>query len=177
MCDDDRKNATIKISMTTMEKEALVGLARRAGVSVSELVRLALVYQAIDLPEMPKGCVAKLNDKDRRTTYIHVQLTPDEKQSLRLRAKSLGCSMSDLVRRSAIEGKIIKQNEINITEVRRVYYELRKHGTNLNQLMYFINLNGMAAYDDGREVMEVLQLVRSATNEAMAVLEDLRSTL
>ena len=177
MRDDDRKNATIKISMTAIEKEALVGLARRAGVSVSELVRLALVYQSIDLPEAPKGRVAKLNERDKRTTYIHVQLTPDEKQSLRLRADSLGCSMSDLVRRSAIEGKVIKQNEINITEVRRVYHELMKQGTNLNQLMYFINANGMAAYDDGREVMETLQLVRRTAKEAMAVLDELRNGL
>lgn len=177
MRDDDRKNATIKISMTAIEKKALVGLAHRAGVSVSELVRLALVYQTIDLPKASEGRTAKLSKDEKRTEYVHVQLTIGEKQALRLRADSLGCSMSDLVRRSAIEGKVVTQNEINIAEVRRVYHELMKQGTNLNQLMYFINANGMAAYGDGDEVREVLQRVRTAANDAMQVLEELKNNL
>ena len=37
--------ATILLSMTKIEKEALQNLAKRSNVTVSELVRLALVYR------------------------------------------------------------------------------------------------------------------------------------
>ncbi len=37
------KNATVKLSMTSLEKELLQGIAARAGVSISELVRLVIV--------------------------------------------------------------------------------------------------------------------------------------
>lgn len=176
MRDDDRKNATIKLSMTQIEREALIGLAKRSGVSVSELVRLTLVYQTIDLPPAPMGQVAKLNDKDKRSRRIQVQVTPDEKRSLRLRADSLGCSVSDLVRRSAIEGKVVKQNEINIEEVRRVYHELMKQGTNLNQLMYFLNANGIGGFDR-KEVEQTLHRVRKTARDAEEVLSAIKSSL
>ena len=139
--------ATILLSMTKIEKEALQNLAKRSNVTVSELVRLALVYQAIDLPEAPLGNVGSLDKEEPRTNCIQVQVTDSEKLALRERAESLGCSMSDLVRRSAIQGKVVQQNEIDIEAVRRMTHELLKQGTNLNQLMYFLNANGIAAFD------------------------------
>lgn len=168
--------ATVLLSMTQIEKEALKGLAKRSGVSVSELVRLALVYQAIDLPPMPEGRTAELNNVGKRSRYIQVAVTPDERQSLRLRAESLGCSVSDLVRRTAIEGKVVKQNEINVTEVRRVYHELMKQGTNLNQLMYFLNANGIGAFDKD-EVLQTIQRVRKTARDAEEVLAMLKSAM
>lgn len=166
--------ATILLSMTKVEKEALKNLAKRSGVSVSELVRLALVYQTIDLPEAPSGKVGTLDAKETRSDSIRVQVTAEEKRALKERADSLGCSMSDLVRRSAIQGKVVQQNEIDIEAVRRMTHELLKQGTNLNQLMYFLNSNGIAAFDPA-EVLQVIWNVRDAVRKTMELTEELKS--
>ena len=166
--------ATILLSMTKIEKEALQNLAKRSNVTVSELVRLALVYQAIDLPEAPLGNVGSLDKEEPRTNCIQVQVTDSEKLALRERAESLGCSMSDLVRRSAIQGKVVQQNEIGIEAVRRMTHELLKQGTNLNQLMYFLNANGIAAFDPA-EVQQVIWNVRDAVRKATELTEMLKS--
>ena len=162
--------ATILLSMTKIEKEALQNLAKRSNVTVSELVRLALVYQAIDLPKAPLGNVGSLDKEEPRTNCIQVQVTDSEKLALRERAESLGCSMSDLVRRSAIQGKVVQQNEIDIEAVRRMTHELLKQGTNLNQLMYFLNANGIAAFDPA-EVQQVIWNVRDAVRKATELTE------
>lgn len=172
--EEEKKSATILLSMTKVEKEALQNLAKRAGCSVSELVRLALVYQAIDLPKAPIGKTGDLSKIDQRTTYIQVQLSTDEKKALRERAASLGCSMSDLVRRSAIKGEVVKQNDFNIEAINKVRHELRKQGTNLNQLMWFINANGMPAYDS-EEVQEAARRVRDAVRLATDLIEQLET--
>ena len=141
------KNATVKLSMTSLEKELLQGIAARAGVSISELVRLVIVYQTIELPEPPSGELGKINKLDERCEQIRIQLTASEKQAIKERAQSLGCSMSDLVRRTAITGKVVKQNDFDIEAVNKMTHELLKEGTNLNQLMYFLNRNGIGGYD------------------------------
>lgn len=162
--------------MTKLEKEILQNIAKRAGCTVSELVRQVIVYQSVELPEAPLGKTASLNKLDQRTTYIQVQLTPDEKRALKERAESLGCSMSDLVRRSAIQGEVVKQNDLNITAINKIRHELRKQGTNLNQLMYFINANGLAAYDS-EEVQETARCVRDAVQRASSLIEELEEGL
>lgn len=172
--ENEKKSATILLSMTKVEKEALQNLAKRAGCSVSELVRLALVYQAIDLPKAPLGATGRLNPEEARNDSIRVQVTSDEKKALRERAASLGCSMSDLVRRSAIKGEVVKQNDFNIEAINKVRHELRKQGTNLNQLMWFINANGMPAYDS-EEVQEAARRVRDAVRLATDLIEQLET--
>lgn len=112
------KNATVKLSMTSLEKELLQGIAARAGVSISELVRLVIVYQTIELPEPPSGTLGSINRIDDRSELLQVHLTASEKQAIKERAQSLGCSMSDLVRRTAITGKVVKQNDFDIEAVR-----------------------------------------------------------
>ena len=168
--------ATILLSMTTVEKEALQNLAKRSGVSVSELVRLVLVYQSIDLPDAPTGAVGDLDKVEPRTNCIQVQLTDNEKYALKERADSLGCSMSDLVRRSAIQGKVVQQSEIDIEAVKAMTHELLKQGTNLNQLMYFLNSNGIAAFDPS-EVLQVIWNVRDAVRKTMELTEKLKSQI
>ena len=156
------KNATVKLSMTPLEKELLQGIAARAGVSISELVRLVIVYQTIELPEPPSGELGKINRIDDRSEL--------------LRAQSLGCSMSDLVRRTAIAGKVVKQNDFDIEAVRKMTHELQKEGTNLNQLMYFLNRNGIGGYD-ASEVKGTVWKLRDALHKAYKLLDKLREGL
>ena len=168
------KTATMKLSMTPLEKELLQGIAARAGVSVSELVRLVIVYQSIELPEPPSGPLGKVNRLDDRTECVRVTLAPHEKQALRERAQSLGCSMSDLVRRTAIAGKVVKQNDFDIEAVRKMTLELQKEGTNLNQIAYVMNRDGA----DGCELSDVkatMWRVRDTLRKADQLLDEMRN--
>lgn len=159
--------------MSPVEKEALQNLAKRSGVSISEMVRLALIYQTIELPNPPIGKVGEVDRMDeKRKPCLQVCLTDAEKQALRNRAESLGCTMSDLVRRSAISGKVVKQNDFNIEEIRKVKHELLKQGTNLNQLMYFLNRNGIGAFDSS-EVKQTMWSVRDAVRKAEDLIDKL----
>lgn len=166
------KNATVKLSMTPLEKELLQGIAARAGVSISELVRLVIVYQTIELPEPPSGELGKIDKLDERCEQIRIQLTASEKECIKERAQSLGCSMSDLVRRTAITGKVVKQNDFDVEAVRKVKHELLKQGTNLNQLMYFLNRNGIGALDPS-EVKQTMWSVRDAVRKAEDLIDKL----
>ena len=170
------KNATVKLSMTSLEKELLQGIAARAGVSISELVRLVIVYQTIELPEPPSGTLGSINTIDDRSELLQVHLTASEKQAIKERAQSLGCSMSDLVRRTAITGKVVKQNDFDIEAVRKMTHELQKEGTNLNQLMYFLNRNGIGGYD-ASEVKGTVWKLRDALHKAYKLLDKLREGL
>ncbi len=174
--DEEKKNAIQQISMTKLEKEILQNMAKRAGCTVSELVRQVLVYQSIELPEVPLGETGTLTPSEVRDDSIRVQVSSDEKRALKERAESLGCSMSDLVRRSAIQGEVVKQNDLNIEAINKIRHELRKQGTNLNQLMYFINANGMAAYDS-EEVQEAARCVRDAVRRTSSFIEELEEGL
>lgn len=176
IAEEKKKNAIVQVSMTKLEKEILQNMAKRAGCTVSELVRQVLVYQAIDLPEAPLGETGRLTPLEVRDDSIRVQVSTDEKRALKERAESLGCSMSDLVRRSAIQGEVVKQNDLSIEAINKIRHELRKQGTNLNQLMYFINANGMAAYDS-EEVKETARCVRDGVRQTSRLIEELEKGL
>lgn len=170
------KNATVKLSMTPLEKELLQGIAARAGVSISELVRLVIVYQTIELPEPPSGTLGSINRFDDRSELLQVQLTASEKQAVKERAQSLGCSMSDLVRRTAITGKVVKQNDFDIEAVNKMTHELLKEGTNLNQLMYFLNRNGIGGYD-ASEVKGTMWKLRDTLRKADMLIDEMKERL
>ncbi len=79
---------------------------------------------------------------EKRDVSFHVMLTAPEKMAIEQRAAVLGVSVSELVRRSAIYGKIESFN-FNVAEAEKLHHELLKEGTNLNQLMYFVNAQGL----------------------------------
>lgn len=79
------------------------------------------------------------------------------KKAIEQRAAALGISASELVRRSAIYGKIESFN-FDIAEVEKLHHELLKEGTNLNQLMYFVNAQGLPAYNE-KAVFRTLEKV------------------
>lgn len=166
------KNATGRvmrcISLMPEENDMLASLAKRCGVSVSQLVREALVYQNIELPR-PKDIRVHVNQAfgEKRNERICVQVTPSEKEAFELKAGSLGCSVSDLVRRSALEGEI-NSIEFDLEKLNRVYYELVRQGTNLNQLMHFLNSRGIKGYNTD-ETASVLALVRNVAEKTDAI--------
>ncbi len=88
----------------------------------------------------------------------------------------MGCSMSDLVRRTAITGKVVKQNDFDIEAVNKMTHELLKEGTNLNQLMYFLNRNGIGGYD-ASEVKGTMWKLRDTLRKADMLIDEMKERL
>lgn len=171
----NKKVATVKLSMTPVEKELLQGIAKRSGVTISELVRLTLIYQSVELPKPYEGPRYKLRTDEPRSEHVRVQVTASERQALHDRAEALGTTVSDLMRRSALNGEI-QSVEFDSEAVRKNYHELAKQGTNLNQLMYFLNANGMPAYD--REaVLECVRRVHDAARKSADLFDRLQDEI
>lgn len=98
-------------------------------------------------------------------------LTAPEKKAIEQRAAVLGVSVSELVRRSAIYGKIESFN-FDIAEVEKLHHELLKEGTNLNQLMYFVNAQGLPAYNE-KAVFRTLEKVYQNARKVDRFIEEL----
>lgn len=98
-------------------------------------------------------------------------LTAPEKKAIGQRAEALGISASELVRRSAIYGKIESFN-FDIAEVEKLHHELLKEGTNLNQLMYFVNAQGLPAYNE-KAVFRTLEKVYQNARKVDRFIEEL----
>lgn len=62
---------------------------------------------------------------------------------------------------------------IDITPLLSIDHELKKQGTNLNQLMYFLNSNGIKGYNEN-EVRRVLGLKGEAYLNVANAIGDLR---
>lgn len=83
----------------------------------------------------------------RRTERFELRLTPEEKSRLRRKAKRHGMSVADYLRTMALNfenGVIVT---IDVSSLESVAHELLKQGTNLNQLMYFLNSYGIEDYN------------------------------
>lgn len=98
-------------------------------------------------------------------------LTAPEKKAIEQRAAVLGISVSELVRRGAIYGKIESFN-FDIAEVEKLHHELLKEGTNLNQLMYFVNTQGLPAYNE-KAVFRTLEKVYQNARKVDRFIEEL----
>lgn len=108
---------------------------------------------------------------EKRCIPFQVMLTAPEKKAIGQRAEALGISASELVRRSAIYGKIESFN-FDIAEVEKLHHELLKEGTNLNQLMYFVNAQGLPAYNE-KAVFRTLEKVYQNARKVDRLIEEL----
>lgn len=108
---------------------------------------------------------------EKRCIPFQVMLTAPEKKAIGQRAEALGISASELVRRSAIYGKIEPFN-FDIAEVEKLHHELLKEGTNLNQLMYFVNAQGLPAYNE-KAVFRTLEKVYQNARKVDRFIEEL----
>lgn len=71
--------------------------------------------------------------KENRITFVKVRLTPKEKEFVIKQAKVRNILLSTYIRKSILDEKIILKTDIQIV------FELKKIGTNLNQLAKYIN--------------------------------------
>lgn len=71
--------------------------------------------------------------KENRDISIKIRLTEAEKEQLLQRSKEEGKSLSSFIRESALKGRSISKTDV------QMIYELRKIGSNINQLAKHIN--------------------------------------
>lgn len=193
-----RRTEKVEATLTPDEKEIFRTLCEEAGCTEAELIRSVLIHREISLDEL--GDEMQVSDKKKkalskqqsdykrsqssqqidasgeplngkRDSYIRVMLTASEKKAIGQRAKALGISASELVRRSAIYGKLEPFN-FDIASVEKLHHELLKEGTNLNQLMYFVNTQGLPAYNE-KTVFRTLEKVYRNANKVDKFIEDL----
>lgn len=100
------------------------------------------------------------------------RVTDSEQRLLRKKAKRAGLSVSEYVRNAAVYG----DRPITVIDTKplvRLNWELTKHGTNLNQMMKFLNTYGEKAYD-ANEVSRVLDKEMDAFDKVGEALISLR---
>lgn len=192
-----RRSEKVEATLTAEEKEILQRLCDEAGCTEAELIRSVLISRSIFLDDLETGkkieheknkalhnCKRKhaprksgecgeaiAENAEKRDVSFHVMLTAPEKMAIEQRAAVLGVSVSELVRRSAIYGKIESFN-FNVAEAEKLYHELLKEGTNLNQLMYFVNAQGLPAYNE-KAVFRTLEKVYQNARKADRFIEEL----
>lgn len=142
----------LEATLTPTEKKIFRALCDEAGCTEAELIRSVLIHREISLEDL--GDDMQVSDRkkkalhrqqydfrraqnarevdecgepltEKRNSYLRVMLTAPEKRAIEQRAAALGISVSELVRRSAIYGKIESFN-FDIAEVEKLHHELLK---------------------------------------------------
>ena len=109
---------------------------------------------------------------DNKTAEVHFRVTPRERDLLRKKAKRAHMSVSDYVRKMLIHGDC-NVTVISTDALDAIDLELTRQGTNLNQMMKFLNTYGEKAYDTD-EVSRVLDKEMDAFNKVGEALISLR---
>lgn len=107
-----------------------------------------------------------------KTMRFELRLTAKEKETLKRKAKKYGMTPSELVRHTLIHSDDLSINVIDIAPLRKMVFEIHKHGVNLNQLMKFLNTYGLDAFNENR-VIPILENERAVFLEAKAALRSL----
>lgn len=107
-------------------------------------------------------------------TQINLRLTAYEKAQLRVNAASAGLSVSEYIRKTAVYGVAPSPVIVDMKELTRCNFELRKQGVNLNQLMRTLNTYGITALDP-IAVAALLDRVNDAVDATTKIIRDVRA--
>lgn len=173
---------TVKATLTSEEYETFSALADKAGMTKAELIRYALSHRSESLDNL---VISKNDDGGRskklqpvsgdlhetRSKAIYVKVTDGEHEAIRRRADVLGATVSAYARRVMLAGKIEKI-DFDMSQVAKIYHELYREGTNLNQLMYFVHAQGLPAYNE-KTVFRTLEKVYQNARKVTLFIEEL----
>lgn len=173
---------TVKATLTSEEYETFSALADKAGMTKAELIRYALIHRSDSLDDLviskndDGGRSKKLQpvsgDSDKkRSKVIYVKVSDDEHEAICKQADALGATVSAYARRVMLAGKIEKI-DFDMSQVAKIYRELYHEGTNLNQLMYFMNAQGLPAYNE-KTVFRTLEKVYQNARKVTLFIEEL----
>lgn len=173
---------TVKATLTSEEYETFSALTDKAGMTKAELIRYALSHRSESLDNL---VISKNDDGGRskklqpvsgdlhetRSKAIYVKVTDGEHEAIRRRADVLGATVSAYARRVMLAGKIEKI-DFDMSQVAKIYHELYREGTNLNQLMYFVHAQGLPAYNE-KAVFRTLEKVYQNARKVTFFIEEL----
>lgn len=173
---------TVKATLASEEYETFSALADKAGMTKAELIRYALSHRSESLDNL---VISKNDDGGRskklqpvsgdlhetRSKAIYVKVTDGEHEAIRRRADVLGATVSAYARRVMLAGKIEKI-DFDMSQVAKIYHELYREGTNLNQLMYFVHAQGLPAYNE-KAVFRTLEKVYQNARKVTLFIEEL----
>ena len=147
----------------------------------AELIRYNLIHRSESLDNLVSknddgGRSKKLqpvsgDSDEKRSKVIYVKVTDGEHEAIRKRADILGATVSAYARRVMLAGKIEKI-DFDKSQVAKIYHELYREGTNLNQLMYFVNAQGLPAYNE-KAVFRTLEKVYQNARKVDRFIEEL----
>ena len=109
---------------------------------------------------------------DNKTAEVHFRVTPRERDLLRKKAKRAHMSVSDYVRKMLIHGDC-NVTVISTDALDAIDLELTRRGTNLNQMVKFLNTYDERACD-ADEVARVLDRETDALDKVGEALISLR---
>lgn len=93
----------------------------------------------------------------KRKVQIIVRMTPEEKNRLLENMAACHCNnMSRYIRQMALNGLIIYSDSSDIKERN---YELRKIGTNINQIAHKVNETGSIYKEDIDQLKELMDII------------------
>lgn len=114
-----------------------------------------------------------MGDGRYRNRQVNFRVTDAEYESLCRKAKRHDMSVAKYIREALIHASARPSPTINVSPLLSIDHELKKQGTNLNQLMYFLNANGIEGYN-ADEVRHVLGLKGEAYLKVANAIGDLR---
>ena len=109
---------------------------------------------------------------ESKSARIYIRVAPHERDLLRKKAKRAGLSVSDYVRKMLIHGDC-NVTVISTDALDAIDLELTRRGTNLNQMVKFLNTYGERACD-ADEVARVLDRETDALDKVGEALISLR---
>ena len=115
-----------------------------------------------------RSTIERRNHMRKRNHAVYIRMTTDEFEKLQSKVKQSGLSMQAYIIHAALEGKVSTIEEINILRERSNHLEdidrqLRGIGTNVNQLAYVAN--GQGVIPSAIKLAEISHEVTSFRNE------------
>ena len=102
-----------------------------------------------------------------------IRLSDEEHERLQANAKTMGVSMSELIRRTAIYGHKMSPVILDMEPIRKILFEFQKQGNNLNQLAKQANRFGISeGLED--EIRDELQNVKNLLGRTDELITDIR---
>lgn len=105
---------------------------------------------------------------DLRTTQLHFMVTPSEAEFVRDQAAKRRLTLSSYLRQVAFQGGAL-QATLDARELHSAYVELRRVGTNLNQISK--NLNSLGR--DGADSRQVKTAALAVERATVAISEEM----
>lgn len=80
------------------------------------------------------------NESEKRTVQILIRVTPKEYKTIKSKAAKSGLNTSELIRQSVMDKTIVEAPPADFNELIR---EVKRVGSNLNQLLRKLNMMGI----------------------------------